>query len=182
MCARQNSAVRKYMSRLKYVVKEAWKQLIYEPVVELLGGDARQPRGTVNLPTPEFIRSEEYQKLMNLFVPFKCDPGRNEAVTYTRSYVHRHHTCFHRLGVWRWRGMQRKATQLLSLFEQADGRIIDLGGAGCPVGMEAVVVDRLSVDKAGGQFASVLLKTLTLSRLLFLPRMFLNTLKTWMVY
>ena len=141
--------VKKYISSLKYIIKEAYRLLLREPVTELLGGDARQPVGKVDLPSAAFLRSGEYQRMMDAYVPYQCDPGRNEASTYTKSYYYRHHTCFLRLGVWRWRGMQRKATQLLSLFEQADGRIIDLGGAGCPVGMEAVVVDRLSVDKAG---------------------------------
>lgn len=141
--------LRSYLRR----VRRAAELLVVEPALTLVGVDIQQPRGTLVPPSREFVDSEAYFELMNRYVPYDRQYGLHEAFTYTRSYVHRHRTRFLELGVWRWRGMQEKRDLLLRIFGEPGGTIIDLGGAGCPLGMGSVVVDQLGRDKAGKKVA-----------------------------
>jgi SAM-dependent methyltransferase len=54
-----------------------------------------------------------------------------------------------RLGVFRWRGIQKHLDTLLPLLTAPASRIIDFGGAGWPLGLGSEVVDRSDRDACG---------------------------------
>ena len=99
-------------------------------------------------PSEAFIRSNEYDQIMNKYLPYNGEYGLYEASTQTQNYRYRHHDEAARLGVWRWRSLQEHRDTIL---EHVTGgkRVIDFGGAGCPLGLGSVVVDRLKKDHAG---------------------------------
>ena len=100
-------------------------------------------------PTKEFLQSPEYQRIMNQYLPPSGEYGLNEAQTYTRSYVNRHNKYLTKLGVFRWRPMQKHLDEILPLVTDPNKFVVDFGGAGCPLGFHSVVVDFLKTDAAG---------------------------------
>jgi hypothetical protein len=102
-------------------------------------------------PDASFLLSDEYQYLMMKYVPFGGHYGLHEAQTYTRSYIFRHRECLDRLGVFRWRGMQKHLRTILTYVAAPGNLVVDFGGAGCPLGFNSVIVDRLKLDALGRQ-------------------------------
>jgi hypothetical protein len=114
--------------------------------VQKLKGKGARP-DAIRPITPEFLRSQAYQDLMNKHVPWHGDPGLHEAQTWTKSFQERHFTSFDELQTFRWRGFQH---HLELLLEHLLGReVVDLGGAAGPVGLGSVVVDQLDTDVFG---------------------------------
>jgi SAM-dependent methyltransferase len=98
---------------------------------------------------PAFLRSAEYRRLMAEHLPDPRGYDRHEAQNETPSFRFRHHEMRHRLGAFRWRGLQEHLDEVLALVEAPGATIADLGGAACPVHAGAVVVDRLPRDGWG---------------------------------
>lgn len=112
--------------------------------------DARRGDPQRHVPvTPEFLRSSEYDELMARHLP--CDGAfdLHEAQNQTPSFTFRHRVVAPRLGVFRWRGMQRHKQRILGLIEAAQRRVLDFGGAGGPLGLGSSVVDQLERDAWG---------------------------------
>jgi CDP-glycerol glycerophosphotransferase (TagB/SpsB family) len=100
-------------------------------------------------PTEAFLRSREYAELMSRHLPVDGSHDLHEAQNETRNYRFRHHTVAHRLGVFRWRGIQKNIDALLPLLTAPGSKVVDFGGAGGPLGLGSDVVDRLSQDAWG---------------------------------
>ena len=102
------------------------------------------------VPTTEsFLRLDDYQDLMMRFVPCTGVHGLYEASTYTLSYRFRHHDCLPVLGAFRWRGMQEHLETVLEHVADTSKLVVDLGGAGCPLGLGSIVIDKLKRDATG---------------------------------
>jgi SAM-dependent methyltransferase len=99
--------------------------------------------------TGTFVRSQEYDELMSRYLPCDGSFDLHEAQNETHSYNFRHRVVHNRLGVFRWRGMQRHRARILDIVENAQGRVLDFGGAAGPLGLGSVVVDQLEVDVFG---------------------------------
>ncbi len=95
-----------------------------------------------------FLLSDEYERLMAERLPLDGSRDLNEAENETRNYLFRHRHMRNRLGIFRWRGLQENRDLLLGLISKAN-RIVDFGGAACPLGFRAVVVDHLQTDAYG---------------------------------
>lgn len=100
-------------------------------------------------PTPEFLRSGEYEELMYRHVPYNRDYGLHEAETNTKSFMFRAFKADDVLRAYRWRGVQEHLDLILDRFAGSPGPVIDLGGAASPFGLGSIVVDRLSSDIDG---------------------------------
>lgn len=96
--------------------------------------------------TAEFLDSPEYDELMARHLPFDGSYDTHEAQNQTENFKFRHHVVADRLGVFRWRGMERHKRRLLDLAAGARHRVLDFGGAAGPLGLGSVVVDRLERD------------------------------------
>lgn len=141
--------------------KEAWKrglQRAYRASARDLvralgnrGGRARaaSARAVPTPPTEAFLRSREYAELMSRHLPVDGSHDQHEAQNETQNYRFRHHTVAHRLGVFRWRGIQKHLDTLLPLLTVPGSKVVDFGGAGGPLGLGSDVVDRLSEDAWG---------------------------------
>jgi hypothetical protein len=110
---------------------------------------APAPAAAPTPPTEAFLRSPEYAELMSRHLPADGSHDLHEAQNETLNYRFRHHTVAHRLGVFRWRGMQKHLDTLLPLLMAPGSKVIDFGGAGGPLGLGSEVVDRLSRDAWG---------------------------------
>lgn len=99
--------------------------------------------------TASFLRSQEYDELMSRHLPCDGSFDLHEAQNKTASYQFRHGPAAPRLGVFRWRGMQRHRHRVLEAIEKAQGHVLDFGGAGGPLGLNSVVVDQLERDALG---------------------------------
>jgi SAM-dependent methyltransferase len=86
---------------------------------------------------------------MTRHLPFDGSHDLHEAQNETRNYRFRHHEVAQRLGVFRWRGIQKHLDTILPLLTTPGGKIIDFGGAGGPLGFGAEVVDKLEQDAWG---------------------------------
>jgi hypothetical protein len=111
-----------------------------------LRGDA--PRRYVP-PTADFLRSDEYHELMNRHLPYGNVYDRHEAQNRTQSFCFRHFEIPHRLGVFRWRGMQEHLGTIMELVLADGADVLDVGGAAGPLGLGSKIVDRLPADAAG---------------------------------
>ncbi len=100
-------------------------------------------------PTAEFLRSPEYQELMNQHRPFGSLGDRHEAQTQSTSFRFRATGVHRKLGAFRWRGMQEHLDLILDQVLAPDATVLDFGGAAFPLGLGSMVVDRLSPDAAG---------------------------------
>jgi hypothetical protein len=111
----------------------------------------REPRAGVapSPPTEAFLRSREYADLMSRHLPVDGNHDLHEAQNETQNYRFRHHTAAHRLGVFRWRGIQKHLDTLLPMLTASGSKVVDFGGAGGPLGLGSEVVDRLSQDAWG---------------------------------
>ncbi len=113
-------------------------------------GARRAPTGSRPAPLDEaFLRSDEYSMLMARHLPYDGSYDLHEAQNETRNFRFRHHEVAARLGVFRWRGMQRHRDTVLPLVTAPQARVIDFGGAGGPLGLGSLVVDRLEQDALG---------------------------------
>ena len=97
----------------------------------------------------EFLLSDEYNALMTKHLPYNGSYHLYEAQQETASYWYRHIDSAKRLGVFRWRGIQRNLKEILNLVADPDKKIIDFGGAACPLGFYSKIVDQLSKDCFG---------------------------------
>jgi SAM-dependent methyltransferase len=73
----------------------------------------------------------------------------HEAQNETRNYLARHRTNRDRLGVFRWRGMQKHLDLILEKISPAGVAVLDFGGAACPLGFGSKIVDQLKHDAYG---------------------------------
>jgi hypothetical protein len=96
-----------------------------------------------------FLRSDEYSTLMSRYLPYDGSYDLHEAQNETRCFRFRHHELAARLGVFRWRGIQKHLEVILPLVSAAQSRVLDFGGAGGPLGLGSLVVDRLERDALG---------------------------------
>lgn len=96
-----------------------------------------------------FLESEAYTRLMSIHLPYPGRYDEHEAQNQTRNYRFRHHEVQHQLGVFRWRGIQKHLREVLALVDAEGRRVVDLGGAACPVGLRTQVVDQLETDALG---------------------------------
>lgn len=124
-------------------------QIIYNLSIKNIFHSLFKKQKKYNLPTQSFLLSAEYQNIMNMYVPYNGEYGKFESYNYTRSYINRHHAYAHVLGVFRWRGMQEHLNTILPIVTNPDNLIIDIGGAGCPLGFNSIIVDKLSSDITG---------------------------------
>ncbi len=101
-------------------------------------------------PQREFLESEEYEELMSRHLPFGAPFDPHEAQNDTLSYRFRHvgHHAL-KLGVFRWRGMQRNKELILRLLKEPGANVVDFGGAAGPLGLGSVLVDLLPTDVYG---------------------------------
>ena len=88
----------------------------------------------------DYLRGDEYIQEMNFGTDgnFSLD----EAVLDNENYNHRHRVVNHKLGVWRWRGLQQYRHKILDIIDGSD-YVVDFGGAASPLGLDSVVVDIL---------------------------------------
>lgn len=96
-----------------------------------------------------FLRSGAYTELMSRYLPFPGEHDSHEAQNLTRNFLFRHHEVNHRLGVFRWRGMQEHLDIILELLEKEGQKVIDLGGAASPLGLGSEIVDFQKKDAFG---------------------------------
>lgn len=96
-----------------------------------------------------FLRSSEYAELMSRHLPHDGSFDLHEAQNETRNFRFRHHERAGALGVFRWRGIQKHLDSILSLVARPGAKVLDLGGAAGPLGLESAIVDRLDRDVWG---------------------------------
>src|SRR5690606_30960590 len=82
-------------------------------------------------------------------LPFDGVYDLHEAQNQTANFRYRHFDCKNRLGIFRWRGIERNLDFLLPILTDSQKRIIDFGGAASSVGFHSVVVDQLRTDAFG---------------------------------
>ncbi len=100
----------------------------------------------IHPPDASWLRSQSYTDEMNHLLD--GEPGLDEATDETENYNHRHRVVNRKLGIWRWRGMQEFRDEILDVVENGTC-VVDFGGAACPLGLGATVVDLLPRDGAG---------------------------------
>ena len=106
-------------------------------------------RPSASAVTIEYLRSPDYSELMTRGLPFPGDHDRHEAQNETRSFRLRHREQARTLGAFRCRGIHENLAEILRLVGDAQGPVVDFGGAGCPLGLGSVVVDLLETDALG---------------------------------
>jgi SAM-dependent methyltransferase len=99
--------------------------------------------------TLEFLRSDEYQELMNRYVPYDGDYGLHEAEINSKSFMFRAFQVPERLGAYRWRGVQENLDLILDLLTDDSKVVVDFGGAGSTFGLGSIIVDQLEYDASG---------------------------------
>lgn len=109
----------------------------------------RKPASPVEPPTVEFLRSAEYTTLMGRHLPHPGIYDLYEAQNDTRNYRFRHREIQDRLGVFRWRGMQKHLATVLELVTAPGAVVVDFGGAAGPLGLGTTLVDQQQVDCLG---------------------------------
>ncbi len=122
-------------------------QKIADKVRSVIGGD--RPNPTAQLVTGEFLQSEEYQQMMAAHLPYDRSYDLHEAQNFTANFRYRHFDCRDRLGIFRWRGIERNLDFLLPILTDETKRIIDFGGAASSVGFHSIIVDQLPTDTFG---------------------------------
>jgi SAM-dependent methyltransferase len=100
-------------------------------------------------PSEALLRSTEYAELMARHLPYDGSYDLHEAQNETKNFRFRHHACAERLGVFRWRGMQKHLDAVLELVTAPGMKVLDFGGAGGPLGFSSAIVDRLEWDAWG---------------------------------
>jgi methyltransferase family protein len=114
-------------------------------------GALARRRRTPRPVTLDFLRSGEYQELMNRYVPYDGRYGLHEAETATNSFRFRAFEAYDRLRPFRWRGVQENLDLILDLIAGPSRLVADLGGAASPFGLGSVVVDQLPYDADGNE-------------------------------
>ncbi len=94
----------------------------------------------------EFLKSSEYDDLMSRHLPYDGSYDLHEAQNQTVNFRFRHFEARDRLGIFRWRGIQQNLEYIVDLITVPDKLVLDFGGAGCPLGFESKVVDRIGND------------------------------------
>ncbi len=128
------------------VLKELYN-LSPKGAVDMVKG--KMPKKALASPTYAFLTSEKYEELMVQKLPYPAIYDNHEAQNETQNYLFRHTEVDHLLGIFRWRGMQKHKDFLLEKLNNPKLKIVDFGGAACPVGLNSTVVDYLKVDKWG---------------------------------
>jgi SAM-dependent methyltransferase len=95
----------------------------------------------------DFLRSDQYRKMMSAKLPLDGSFDKHEAQNFTRNYQYRHFTVSNQLGVFRWRGLQKHMDRVLDIVTVPEARVLDFGGAGCPLGLRSEIVDQLPKDR-----------------------------------
>jgi SAM-dependent methyltransferase len=138
---------------MRRVLRRAYRSSVHDVVATIRARVARKgstsPVGATAPPSEAFLCSSEYTELMSRDLPFDGSHDLHEAQNETRNYRFRHQTIARRLGVFRWRGIQKNLDAILPLLTQPGAKIIDFGGAGGPLGFGAEVVDKLDQDAWG---------------------------------
>jgi Methyltransferase domain len=138
---------------MRHVLRRAYGSSARDLVAALRTRIARRKDapsvGTPVPPSEAFLRSMEYTQLMSRHLPFDGSHDLHEAQNETQNYRFRHQAVARRLGVFRWRGIQKNLDRILPLLTAPAAKIIDFGGAGGPLGFDAEVVDRLPQDAWG---------------------------------
>jgi len=97
-----------------------------------------------------FLLSDEYKALMSKHLPFPGTYDMHEAQNETKNYLYRHAEVNEKLGIFRWRGMQKHMQLILDTIDGiSPDKVIDLGGAACPLGFNSTIVDFLEKDAWG---------------------------------
>lgn len=99
--------------------------------------------------TEQFLRSVDYSELMSRHLPFGGVYDLHEAQNETASYRFRHGPMLGRLGIFRWRGIQRHLDMILGALSHCRQTVVDLGGAACPLGFGSEIVDLQTHDLWG---------------------------------
>ena len=94
----------------------------------------------------EFLKSSEYDDLMSRHLPYDGSYDLHEAQNQTVNFRFRHFEARDQLGIFRWRGIQQNIDYLLNLVTDSDKLVLDFGGAGCPLGFDSKIVDRIKKD------------------------------------
>jgi SAM-dependent methyltransferase len=114
-----------------------------------IGDRTKEPLAIVALPTQEFLRSTEYSQLMSRHLPYDGSYDLHEAQNETKNYLSRHRESAAKLGVFRWRGMQKHIETILKVVSVDGARVVDFGGAAGPMGMGSMLVDQQETDLLG---------------------------------
>jgi SAM-dependent methyltransferase len=117
--------------------------------VKVRDSNGNRARRSFKPVSKEFILSEEYEELMQRFIPFGSTYDKHEAQNLTRNFKFRHHEVQDRLGIFRWRGIYEHRSFLLDIVTNPELEVIDLGGAACPLGFNSTIVDFLEADAWG---------------------------------
>jgi SAM-dependent methyltransferase len=115
-------------------------------IAALLSGGGSKPQ---ELPDEVFLRSAEYPRLMAKHLPYDRSHDLHEAQNETRNYRFRHKDQASRLGVFRWRGIEKHLSTILQLVASKGSTVVDFGGAGGPLGLGSILVDQLKRDRLG---------------------------------
>lgn len=83
---------------------------------------------------------------MSRHLPYDGSYDLHEAQNQTINFRFRHYEARNQLGIFRWRGIQQHIDYLINLITGADKLVLDFGGAGCPLGFESKIVDRIKND------------------------------------
>ena len=108
-----------------------------------------KPAKPITPPNASYLNSKVYEEHMRKHLPFGNVYDLHEAQNKTENYQHRHHAVNHELGIFRWRGIQKHKDLILQYANNKDLKIVDLGGAACPLGFDSVIVDFLKKDASG---------------------------------
>jgi Methyltransferase domain len=138
---------------MQQVLRRAYRASLRDVVsavrTRIAGKKVAATAGVPEPPSEAFLRSSEYEELMSRHLPFDGSHDLHEAQNETRNYRFRHQTVARRLGVFRWRGIQKNLDRILPLLGTSAGKVVDFGGAGGPLGFGAEVVDKLEQDAWG---------------------------------
>jgi SAM-dependent methyltransferase len=108
-----------------------------------------KPAKTIHPPNANFLNSDEYETHMLKHLPFGQVYDLHEAQNKTLNYQYRHHELNHQLGIFRWRGIYKHKDLILKYVNDKNLKIVDLGGAACPLGFHSDIVDFLPKDASG---------------------------------
>jgi hypothetical protein len=141
------AGLRTQMRRVALGLYDAFPRRLVEALAKRIpSAGKRRPSKPV---TVEFLRSETYRELMSRHLPHDGGYDQHEAQNQTRSFLFRHREQHHRLGVFRWRGLQENLDQLLDEVTRPGRFVVDFGGAASPLGLGSHVADRVETDVYG---------------------------------
>lgn len=113
---------------------------------KLKGALSVKPAKTFQQVDQAFLFSDEYEQLMSAHLPYPGTYDEHEAQNQTKNFLYRHHEVNHRLGIFRWRGLQKHKALIYETVNASKSNVIDLGGAASPLGLNSTIVDFLPKD------------------------------------